>query len=62
MKKADDDSDMRAEYDFSKGKRGKYATRFEEGTNIVVLDPDIAESFPNSEAVNRALRSLLKKP
>jgi hypothetical protein len=50
---------MRPEYDFSGGIRGKYAARYREGTNVVVLDPDIAEAFPNAGAVNRALRALL---
>ena len=49
---------MRDEYDFSGGVRGKYAARFAEGANVVVLDPDIARLFGTSEAVNRALRSL----
>ena len=48
------------EYDFSKGSRGKYAKRFASGTNIVILSPDVAEAFPNSESVNEALRSLMK--
>jgi hypothetical protein len=50
---------MRSEYDFRSGVRGKYVTRYREGTNVVVLDPDIAEAFPNAGAVNRALRALL---
>lgn len=49
---------MRDEYDFSKGIRGKYAGRFAEGTNVVVLEPDLAELYPDSESVNRALRLL----
>jgi hypothetical protein len=48
------------EYDFSKGVRGKYARAFLEGTNLVVLDPDVAEMFPTSAAVNDALRALVK--
>jgi hypothetical protein len=52
--------DMRPEYDFSKGVRGKYAQRFREGTNVVVLDPDVAAEFKDSAAVNDALRRLLK--
>jgi hypothetical protein len=48
------------EYDFSKGVRGKYARAFLEGTNLVVLDPDVAEMFPTSTAVNDALRALAK--
>ena len=51
---------MRAEYDFSGGVRAKYAARDREGTNIVVLDPDVAEVFRTSEAVNRTLRALLE--
>ena len=47
---------LRGEYDFSKGERGRYAKRFAEGTNIVVLAPDLARRFRNSTAVNRALR------
>jgi len=49
---------MRKEYDFSKGVRGKYARRFAEGTNVVVLDPDLAKLFPDSKSVNDALRAL----
>ena len=52
------DSDMREEYDFSKGVRGKYAERFSQGSNIIVLDSDVAKIFPDSESVNRALRAL----
>jgi hypothetical protein len=48
--------EMRREYDFRTGERGKYAGRFAAGSNIVVLDPDIAEVFPDSKAVNNALR------
>jgi hypothetical protein len=53
---------LRPEYDFSKmegGIRGKYVERYREGTNIVLLDPDVAETFPTSESVNAALRSLM---
>ena len=53
-------STMRAHYDFSKGVRGKYAARFRAGSNIVVLDPDVAKEFSSAEAVNHALRSLLQ--
>ncbi len=59
-KPADRSEDPRPEYDFSKGVRGKYATRFREGTNVVVLDPDIAAEFKDSQAVNAALRRILK--
>ena len=49
---------MLDEYDFSAGIRGKYAKRYAEGTNVVVIDPDIIKYFPDNEAVNNALRSL----
>jgi hypothetical protein len=58
--KAKRERDMLAEYDFSQGVRGKYAQRYSEGTNIVVLSPDVAEFFPDSEAVNAALRALVE--
>jgi hypothetical protein len=54
-----DKDDMRSEYDFSKGVRGKYAKRYAEGTNVVFLDADVLKAFPTSAAVNRALRSLV---
>jgi hypothetical protein len=50
----------REEYDFTGAVRAKYAARFREGTNVVLLDPDVAEAFRNSAAVNHALRSLLE--
>ena len=50
--------DMRPEYDFTKGVRGKFAERYAEGANVVVLDPDVAALFPTSKAVNDALRAL----
>ena len=53
--------DMRAEYDFSGGVRGKYARRYADGSNVVVLEPDVAEHFKTSEEVNRALRELADK-
>ena len=57
------DDDLRAEYDFSKmkgGVRGKYAKQFHAGTNLILLEPEIAKVFPNDEAVNEALRQLIK--
>ena len=51
--------EMRAEYDFSDGVRGKYAARYAEGTNVVLLEPDVAAHFPDSRAVNEALRALV---
>lgn len=58
----DPDDDLRPQYDFdfSKGEKGRYYKRLlKEGSNIVVLEPDIAKAFPDSAAVNDALRSLL---
>jgi len=52
------DPDMLEEYDFSNGVRGKYVERFAKGSNVVVLDPDVAEIFKDSESVNQALRVL----
>jgi hypothetical protein len=54
-----DQDEMRPEYDFSGGVRGKYADRYRKGTNVVLLDPEIAEAFPDSDSVNAALRALL---
>jgi hypothetical protein len=51
-------NELRAEYDFSEGERGKYAARFQEGTRVVVLEPDVAAVFRTSEAVNAALRKV----
>ncbi len=53
---------MRREYDLSQlkgGVRGKYYRRFSEGSNLVLLDPDVADAFPDAKAVNEALRVLL---
>lgn len=63
MKKAEsDDVEMRAEYrreDLGPLVRGKYAARYAKSTNVVVIDPSLTQVFPNSEAVNDALRSLM---
>ncbi len=53
--------EMRAEYDLRGGVRGKYFAEYQKGTNLVLLAPDVAESFPDSEAVNRALRKVLSE-
>lgn len=58
MKRMQKDPDMLEEYDFSSGIRGKYATRYAKGTNVVVIEPDVAEFFPDHDSVNRALRAL----
>ena len=63
MKKAPkktDDMEMREEYDFSGGVRGKYAKRYAEGTNVVLLDPELSDLFPDSKSVNEALKYLAK--
>ena len=60
MKVMNNDPDMLEEYDFSKGVRGKYAKRYAEGTNVVLIDPDVAEFFPDHDTVNDALRSLVR--
>ena len=64
MKKAKSRTDgMRPEYnlsDFKKLERGKYYERVRESSNVVVLDPDVAAVFPNSDAVNKALHSLIE--
>jgi hypothetical protein len=52
------DPNMLEEYDFSKGVQGKYAKRYEQGTNVVVIEPDVAKVFPDHDSVNQALRSL----
>jgi len=51
--------EMKAEYDFSGGVRGKYVDRYRRGTNVVLLDPELAEAFPDSKSVNSALRALV---
>jgi hypothetical protein len=54
-----DQDDLRNEYDFSGGVRGKHHEAYRRGTNVVLLDPDVAEVFKDSTAVNTALRLLL---
>ncbi len=54
-----DNGDMADEYNFSQGIRGKYAERYAAGNNVVVLAPDVAEVFPDSQSVNEALRALI---
>jgi len=65
MKKADPSSegDLRPQYrreDLGKGVRGKYYKAYTKGTNLVLLSPDVAATFPTAEAVNEALRTLIK--
>ncbi len=55
--------ELRPEYDFSAmkgGVRGKYVERYRAGTNLALLEPDLAEAFPTDQAVNEALRAILK--
>jgi hypothetical protein len=52
------DPDILDEYDFSSGVRGKHLRQFSEGTNIVILDPDVSKIFRDSESVNEALRAM----
>ncbi len=52
--------DMQPEYEFSGGERGRYARRYAEGTNFVLLEPDVAAEFESAREVNRALRSYLR--
>ena len=58
MKRMKNDPDMLEEYDFTGGVRGKYSKRYAAGTNVVVIDPDVAEYFPDHDSVNEALRGL----
>ena len=63
-KKAGMDDELRPEYDLAKllkdGVRGKYADRYREGTNLVLLAPDVAAVFPDEKAVNEALRLVIQ--
>jgi hypothetical protein len=56
--------ELRPEYDLKSllkgGVRGKYAKKYREGTNLVLLDPEVAKAFPNGKAVNDALRLVIK--
>jgi hypothetical protein len=53
------EDEMRPEYDFTGAVRGKYYERFQQSSNVVLLDPDASEAFPNSASVNQALRALV---
>jgi hypothetical protein len=57
-KEREKNNEMLRDYDFSQGVRGKYARRYAQGSNVVVLEPDVAKVFPNAEAVNSSLRGL----
>ena len=60
MKRVQKDPDLLEEYDFSQGVQGKYAKRYAEGTNVVIIEPDVAKVFPDHDSVNQALRSLVE--
>ena len=49
------------EYNFRDGARGKYHARYAEGSNVVILEPDVARAFPTAVAVNQALREVLQR-
>jgi len=63
-KKTEINDELRPEYDMKSllkgGERGKYAARYREGTNLVLLEPEVAKAFPNEKAVNEALRLVIK--
>ena len=50
---------MKAEYDFSQGVRGKYVEQYNQGTNLVLIDPELTDAFPDAKSVNDALRALV---
>ncbi len=57
------DADIRVEYDFASmtgGVRGKYAERYRAGVNLVLLEPEVAKAFPTADAVNQALRTVMR--
>jgi hypothetical protein len=54
-----DEDEMLDEYDFSAGVRGKYVDRMKSGSNLIVIDPDVARTFPDHDSVNNALRHLV---
>lgn len=60
MSAATESNEMRPEYDFSAGVRGKHHKEYEQGSNLILLEPDLAEIFKDSQAVNHALRMLVE--
>jgi len=62
MSQADNQNgdELQPEYDFSRGVRSKHHAAYKKGTNVVLLDPDVAQLFPDSRAVNEALRTLTR--
>ena len=59
-KRSEEKDTLRPEYDFTKGVRGKHAAKYAEGTNVVVLEPDVAREFRTTEQVNETLRAISK--
>jgi hypothetical protein len=59
MKTTHNNTDMLEEYDFKNGVTGKYSKEYKNGTNVVVIDPDVAKYFHDHDSVNEALRSIL---
>ncbi|MCP3874700.1 MAG: hypothetical protein GY699_16300 [Desulfobacteraceae bacterium] len=53
------DQKIQKEYDFSTGVRGKYTKKYQEGTNVIIIDPDVAEFFSDEGSINDILRSLI---
>ncbi len=60
MKTETTDEELLPQYDFSGGTRGQFAEQYARGTNVITLSPDVAAVFPDAEAVNEALRSLIR--
>ncbi len=60
QKRFAEENTLRPEYDFSKGVRGKHAAKYAEGTNVVVLEADVARDFRTAEEVNETLRAVSK--
>ena len=60
MKQESEQATLRPEYDFSSGVRGKHHEAYRQGSNVVLLDPDVAAVFKDSDAVNAALRALAR--
>ncbi len=61
MRDAKADNDLRAEYDFTNGVRGKHFKAYQEGTNVVVIAPELHKLFPDSESVNQALAAYARE-
>lgn len=60
-KKSRKSEEQSNDYNFSQAMRGKYARRYSQGTNVVILEPDVAKIFPTSKAVNSSLRKIIRQ-